>query len=70
MSRFGGIVEFYIEIIVWVAIWGIVTHLVTQYSNDTYQVALAYIVIAIVGTIILFYIFDYGNKKESEVDVL
>lgn len=66
MGRLKKIAEFYIEIIVWVAIWGIVTHLVAEYTNSFSQVAWTYIIIAIFGTVILFYMFNHGDDDDDD----
>jgi hypothetical protein len=51
------IIEFYIEIIVWVAIWGIVSYIFNEISNNRHEEAVYYVMTAIVGTFLLFYLF-------------
>lgn len=51
------IMEFYLEIIVWVAIWGIVSYIFSEISGNKFEEAVYYVMTAIAGTFLLFYLF-------------
>lgn len=51
------ILEFFLEIVVWVAIWGIITYIGNEITNNKQQLGLFYVTVGIFGTWALFYIF-------------
>lgn len=47
---------FYVEIIVWVAIWGLVVHIGEELAHTKAQVYTYYILVAIFGSLLLYYL--------------